>query len=66
MKFKVVTAGKCIICGKPIKLITPKDSSKFPNVLFCQQCENNVLNKKGGLKLNEQSRRESGDVGEGS
>lgn len=46
MKFKVITAGKCIICGKPIKLVTPKDSSKFPNVLFCRQCEPEPRTKK--------------------
>lgn len=39
MKFKVVTAGKCIICGKPIKLVVPENTNKFPNILFCKGCE---------------------------
>lgn len=39
MKIKVVNAGNCMICGKPIKLSIPRDYSKLPNVFFCRECE---------------------------
>lgn len=39
MKIKVVTAGNCMICGKPIKLAVPIGYDKFPNVFFCKKCE---------------------------
>lgn len=39
MKIKVVNAGKCMICGKPIKLAVPIDYNKLPNVFFCRKCE---------------------------
>ena len=39
MDIKVVNAGKCIICGKPIKLVVPRGYSKLPNVFFCRGCE---------------------------
>ena len=39
MKVKVVNAGNCIICGKPIKLVVPKDRDKISNVCFCRKCE---------------------------
>ncbi len=41
MEIKVVNAGKCMICGKPIKLVIPRgyDNSKLPNIFFCRECE---------------------------
>ena len=39
MKIKVVNAGNCMICGKPIKLVVPEDSDKFPNIFFCKELE---------------------------
>ncbi len=39
MKIKVVNAGNCMICGKPIKLAVPIDHDKLPNVFFCRKCE---------------------------
>lgn len=39
MKIKVVNAGKCVICGKPIKLVVPIDHDKLPNICFCGKCE---------------------------
>ena len=39
MTIKVVNAGKCIICGKPIKLAVPIYHDEMPNILFCRKCE---------------------------
>lgn len=39
MKIKVVNAGKCIICGKPIKLVVPINNDELPIVGFCRKCE---------------------------
>lgn len=38
MKVKVVNAGKCLICGKKIKITR----RKIPNIFFCSECENKV------------------------
>ena len=46
MKIKVINAGKCMLCGKEIKIITKKDSNKFPNVFFCPRCERRVKKEK--------------------
>lgn len=42
MKIEVVNAGKCMICGKPIKLAVPKGYSKLPNIFFCKECESKL------------------------
>lgn len=39
MKIKVVNAGKCMICGRPIKLVVPIDSSKLPTICLCRKCK---------------------------
>lgn len=39
MKIEVVNAGKCIICGKPIKVAVPIYYDKLPNICFCKKCE---------------------------
>lgn len=39
MKIKVVNAGKCIICGKPIKLVVPIDYDKLSSIAFCKKCK---------------------------
>lgn len=39
MEIKVVNAGKCMICGKPIKLAVPISHDKWPNIFFCKKCE---------------------------
>ena len=39
MKIKVITAGNCMMCGEPIKIVTRKDNNKIPNIFFCQKCE---------------------------
>lgn len=39
MKIKVVTAGKCMICGKLIKVAVPIDHDKLPNICLCRKCE---------------------------
>lgn len=38
-KIKVVNAGKCMICGKPIKLVVPIDCRKSLNRCFCRKCD---------------------------
>lgn len=39
MEIKVVNAGNCMICGKPIKLAVPRGHNKLPNIFFCKECE---------------------------
>lgn len=39
MEIKVITAGKCMICGKPIKLVVPRGYNKLPDIFFCRKCE---------------------------
>lgn len=39
MKIKVINAGKCMLCGKPIKLPDTKTDNKLPNIFFCHECE---------------------------
>ena len=41
MKYKVINAGKCMLCGKPIKFIPRRGSAKtdLPNIFFCWKCE---------------------------
>lgn len=36
---KVVNAGKCMICGREIKVAIGRGSGKFPNVFFCEKCD---------------------------
>jgi len=40
LNIKVVNAGKCMMCGKPIKIVVHRGYSKLPNILFCEECEN--------------------------
>ena len=42
MNIKVINAGKCIICGKPIELEDTKDTDKLPNIFFCRECEQKI------------------------
>lgn len=46
MKFKVINAGKCMLCGKPIKIIATKDNDLFPSVFFCPKCEKKAKENK--------------------
>ena len=39
LNIKVINAGKCMMCGKPIKLVAPGGYSKLPNILFCEECD---------------------------
>ena len=39
MKFEVINAGKCMLCGKPIELEDKKDTDKLPDIFFCRECE---------------------------
>ena len=36
--FKVINAGKCMICGKPIILLPSRNNNKLPNIFFCKTC----------------------------
>ena len=38
MKFEVINAGKCMLCGKPIELEDKKDTDKLPDIFFCSEC----------------------------
>jgi len=46
MNIKVIVAGKCVLCGKPIELEDAKDTDKLPNIFFCQECEKKVNKNK--------------------
>jgi len=39
MKFKVVNAGKCMICGKQIKVVVPIDNDRLPTIYLCRKHE---------------------------
>lgn len=41
MKFEVINAGKCMLCGKPIKYLPMRGNAKtdLPNIFFCRKCE---------------------------
>ena len=45
MVIKVINAGNCILCGKPIELKDTKDTDKLPNIFFCPECEKKVRDK---------------------
>lgn len=45
MKFKVINAGNCMLCGRKIKIVAKRDSNKFPSVFFCSRCERRRVNK---------------------
>lgn len=38
MNIKVINAGKCIVCGREIKIDTKKENDKFQNIFFCLRC----------------------------
>lgn len=38
LNFKVINAGNCIICGRPIEFVITRGTSKFPNIFLCQDC----------------------------
>ena len=39
---KVVNAGKCMMCGREMKVAIGRGSGKFPNVFFCEKCEKRI------------------------
>lgn len=45
MTIKVINAGKCMLCGREIKIVTKRDNTEFPNVFFCQRCEKRRVEK---------------------
>lgn len=47
MKIKVVNAGSCMICGKPIKLVVPRGHNKLLNVCLCRECGQVLKYEKG-------------------
>lgn len=36
---KVINAGKCMMCGREICIVTKRSNNKFPNIFFCPRCE---------------------------
>lgn len=36
---KVVNAGKCMMCGREMKVAIGRGMGKFPNIFFCSQCD---------------------------
>lgn len=43
MVIKVVNAGNCILCGKPIKLSDSKENNELPNIFFCPKCNEQIV-----------------------
>lgn len=39
MHIQVINAGKCMICGREIKIIAKRSNNKFPDIFFCQKCD---------------------------
>lgn len=39
INIKVINAGKCMLCGKQIKIDTKQCGGKLPNIFFCLKCE---------------------------
>lgn len=50
---KVVNAGNCIICGREIKIVTRKEHYNFPNILFCQKCDEQRLKRQANKEAKE-------------
>lgn len=55
---KVVNAGNCIICGGEIKIVTRKKHYKFPNILFCQKCDELRLKRQANKEIKESEVKE--------
>lgn len=53
MEIKVVNAGKCMICGKPIKIVVHRGYGKLPNICFCRECEPELKHDRKRLKSKE-------------
>jgi DNA-directed RNA polymerase subunit RPC12/RpoP len=45
VKIKVINAGRCMLCGKEIKIVAKRSNNKFPNVFFCPRCEERRVKK---------------------
>lgn len=45
MTVKVINAGKCMLCGREIKIVTKRDNTQFLNVFFCPKCEKRRVEK---------------------
>lgn len=58
IEIKVVNAGKCMICGKPIKIVVHRDYGKLPNICFCRECEPELKHDRKRLKSKEGGRNE--------
>ncbi len=44
LKLKVVCAGNCMKCGKPINLLAHRADNKMPDVFFCKKCMEKMAN----------------------
>lgn len=42
LKLRVVCAGNCIGCGKPINLVMHRADDKIPDIFFCKTCMKKV------------------------
>lgn len=42
LELKVICAGNCIACGKPINLVMHRADNKTPDIFFCKTCMEKV------------------------
>ena len=45
MNIKVINAGNCMICGKPINPVVSRDNGKLPDIFFCPRCAKQIVKK---------------------
>ena len=50
VEFKVINAGNCMMCGKPIEV---DESEPFPDLLFCKECSKKVKQRAESEDKNE-------------
>ncbi len=46
MNIKVITAGNCIMCGEPIKLVVSRGNDKMPDIFFCPKCNERIVKER--------------------
>lgn len=43
LELKVVCAGNCIACGKPINLVMHRADNKIPDIFLCKTCMEKII-----------------------
>lgn len=60
MDFKVINAGNCVICGKPIILPAMRASNKLPDIFFCKTCRTRIVEE--NIKSNRKKKEDNNGV----